>query len=264
MKPRRLALTGPAAAAVHGLDGFRDIEWQQTWCVPWGGEMKPGDRTVRTRAWPTPKIVDDVPVCPIDLVIRHLNAFPADLLGRPDGLSAIDRVELAFEHAARLGHEPSPAGGGCMPGDVLLRQVMKRRGDTVPTESYAETRAVQVFRQWDIHPWRQIPIMERDRISFPADFLIPFRRRRRRPDIIRTCDGVLVEIDSREFHENEFERDHDRGSTYDSLGFHWISITPRQIEQHHQARVRKTIDDAFRRAGQPTWPHRSPNSPPIG
>jgi hypothetical protein len=251
MKPRRLALSGPAAAALYGLDGFRDIDWQQTWCVPWGGELIPGDRTVRTRAWATPQIMHDLPVCSIDLVIRHLNAFPADLLNRPDGLSATDRVELAFEHAARLGHKLAPAAGGRMPGDVLLRQVMKQRHDSVPTESYAETRAVQVFRQWDIHPWRQIPIIERGRISFRADFLIPFRQYRRRPEIIRTCDGVLVEVDSREFHENEFERDHDRGSTYDALGFHWISLTPRQIE-HQPARVRKTIDGAFRRAGQPT------------
>lgn len=251
MKPRRIALTGPAAAALYGLDGFRDIEWQPTWCVPWSCEVAPGDRTVRTRAWDTPQLVDEVPVCPIDLVMRHLNVFPNDLRGRSDGLSPIDRVELALEHAARLGHKVLPASGGCMPGDVLLRDVMKRRGDGIPTESYAETRAVQVLRQWDIDPWRQIPITERGRISFRADFLIPFRPRRRRPDVIRACDGVLLEIDSREFHEPSFERDHDRGSTYDALGFHWISLTPRQIEQH-PAKVRKVIDGAFRRAGHPT------------
>jgi hypothetical protein len=251
VKHRRIALTGPAAAGLYGLDGFRDIEWQQTWCVPWGGDLTPGDRTLRTRAWVQPELMDDLPVCPIDLVIRHLNAFPTDLMGRPDGLSAIDRVELAVEHAARLGHMLAPAAGGRMQGDVLLRQVMKRRSEGVPTESYAETRAVQVFRQWDIHPWRQIPILERGRISFRADFLIPFRRGRPRPEIIRRCDGVLVEIDSREFHAPVFERDHDRGSTYDALGFHWISLTPRQIE-HQQARVRKAIDGAFLRAGQPT------------
>lgn len=251
MRYRRIALTGPAAARAYGLDGFKDIEWPLTWCVPWGGELAGNDRTVRTRSWQPPEIVGDVPVCSLDVVVRHLNAFPVDLLNRSDGLLPIDRVELAFEHAARLGRTVRPASGGSMPGDVMLRQVLQRRGDPIPTESYAETRAVQLFRCWNLAPWRQIPILDRGRISFRADFMIPFDGRRRRPEVVRPSDGVLVEIDSREFHELEFDRDHDRGSTYDALGFHWISATPRQVEQQ-PIKVRRALEGAFRRVGLPT------------
>ncbi len=250
MRHRRLALTGPAAAALYQLDGFRDYKWPHSWCVPWGNNTYPGDRTVQARRWEVPQMIGDIPVCSVELVVRHLHAFPADLVSRADGIAPIDRVELAVEHILRLGHTLCAARGGSMSGDALLRSVLLRRGNNVPTESYAETRAVQRFREWDIQPWRQIPIMEKGRIEFRADFMIPFRRRRR-PDIIRPCDGLLIEIDSREFHEHQFERDHERGSTYDALGYHWISVTPNQIE-HQPTKVRKALDGASRRAHPPT------------
>jgi very-short-patch-repair endonuclease len=91
---------------------------------------------------------------------------------------------------------------------------------------------------------------EEGRTKFRADFMIPFRRRLR-PDTVRPSDGLLIEIDSREFHENQFDRDHERGSTYDALGFHWISVTPNQIE-YQPTKVLKALEGASRRAHPPT------------
>jgi very-short-patch-repair endonuclease len=247
MRSRRLALTGPSAAALYELDGFRDLTWPDLWCAPYTGD--PGDRIVRTRAWIEPTLLGDVPVCPIETVIRHLNAVPSDLLGVADGLAPQDRVELAAEHALRQGVKLRAAAGGAMTGDEMLRKVLARRGSEPPTESYAETRAVQVFRTFGLRPWRQIPILENGRIVFRADFMLPFIQSQR-PDVIRTSLGLLIEIDGREFHEPQFERDHRRGSTYDTLGFNWVSFTPTQIETQPKA-VQKAICGAFSRAGYP-------------
>lgn len=250
MRRCRIALTGPSAAAAYELDGFRDQPWPESWCVPVGSKALPSDRLVRTRHWQVPQLFDDIPICPLELVVRHLFAFPSDLAARKDGIAARDRVELAVEHALRLGTRVSAGSGGAMHGDVLLRSILRERGSVAPTESYAETRAVQVFRQWGIEPWRQIPIVENGRIRFRADFMLPFSGQQR-PPLVRASHGLLIEIDGREFHEPQFERDHDRGTTFDALGYHWVSFTPTQIETQ-PAKVRRAIEGALRRAGHPT------------
>ncbi len=244
MTHRRIAMTGPYAAAVYGLDGFKDIDWPQLWCAPIGGES--GERVVRTRRWETPVEVADVRLCPIETVVRHLNAVPLDLVRAADGLAPLDRIELAVEHALRDGANVRAARGRA-PGDQMLHEVLQRRGNVVPTESYAETRAVQLLRTWDLVPWRQIPILRRGRIDFRADFMIPFRQQRR-PETIRASMGLLVEVDSRQFHEGQFERDHRRGAVYNELGYHWITVTPNQIE-HEPGLVRRSLAGALQRAG---------------
>jgi hypothetical protein len=244
MTHRRIAMTGPYAAAVYGLDGFRGIDWPQLWCAPIGGQS--GERVVRTRQWDTPVEIGDVRLCSVETVVRHLNAVPLDLLGTADRIEPVDRVELAVEHALRDGAKVCVARGGA-PGDKMLQTVLKRRGNVVPTESYAETRAVQLLRTWGVVPWRQIPILRRGRIEFRADFMIPFSRQRR-PETIRASMGVLVEVDSREFHEGQFERDHRRGAVYNELGYHWITVTPNQIE-FEPGLVRRSLVGALRRAG---------------
>jgi hypothetical protein len=249
MTHRRIAMTGPYAAAVYGLDGFKDIDWPELWCAPIGGES--GDRIVRTRRWDTPVEVADVRLCPIETVLRHLNAIPLDLLRPTDRLAPLDRVELAVEHALRDGVKVRAARGGG-PGDRMLHEVLRRRGNVVPTESYAETRTVQLLRTWGVVPWRQIPILRRGRIEFRADFMIPFRQQRR-PETIRASMGILVEVDSREFHEGQFERDHRRGAVYNELGYHWITVTPNQIEQEPDL-VRRSLAGALTRAGSDRLP----------
>jgi hypothetical protein len=103
MRQRKIALTGPAAAALYGLDGFREQIWPLLWCVPNG--CATGDRLVQLRKWKVPVWVEQQAVAPIEVVLRHLNAAPTDLFAREDGISPIDRVELAVEHACREGTE---------------------------------------------------------------------------------------------------------------------------------------------------------------
>ena len=232
------ALTGAQAAARWGLDGFRGRDWPLLFCAPYASS--PGKGILRTRLWSVPVIVDGVALAPVATVLRHIGAMT--LSGRID---ALDLVEFALEHALRDGMVELAgltAGGGAQPGDALLRRVLARRPrNEPPTESYAETDAVQRFRSIGLEPWRQIPIIGAGRM-LRADFMISAKRRRR-PVVFRPSDGVLVEIDSREFHEGRFEEDHARETAYDALGFRWLSFTPNQIE-HQWNRVAKAIATA--------------------
>ena len=97
MTYRRLALTGPSAAALYRLDGFRDIAWPDLWCAPITGAS--GDRIVRTRHWTDPTYINDIAVAPVEVVLRHLNAVPADLAGQRD--RALDRV-VRFERESEI------------------------------------------------------------------------------------------------------------------------------------------------------------------
>lgn len=246
MKHRRLALTGPSAAALYDLDGFRDRVWPPLWCAPMAARS--GARIIRSRKWQEPNEIEGVQVCPLPLVLRHLCAVPADLDTSTDGISAVERVELAVENAIRLKTAIDLAMGGAMPGDVILRRIMSVRGDEPATGSYAETRAAQLFRSLNMPAWRQVPVGRLGRIEFRADFMLPFDQIRR-PEVFRPSMGLLVEIDSREFHERQFDRDHHRGSTYDELGYHWVSFTPNQIERD-PAFVHRALKGAMSRRGE--------------
>ena len=247
MRQRKMALTGPAAAALFGLDGFRDRVWPNLWCVPHGAD--PGHRIIRTRAWEDPIEVGGQLVCPPSLAIRHLNAYPDDLTGVDDGICPRDRVELAVEHALRLGVAVSAGRGGSMSGDRLLHEVLALRGDEPPTESYAETRAVQLLRSFGLDVWRQVPIMVSGRVRFRADLMIGYRAQRR-PEVFRPDHGLLLEVDSREHHADNFDHDMDRNSNYSALAFHWIGIAPNHIERRPEL-VRRAVAGALRRAGHP-------------
>jgi hypothetical protein len=244
MRQRRIALTGPPAAALYGLDGFRDLTWPDLWCTPKGARQ--GPRLVQTADWHAPEQLGDVPVCPLPVVLRHLNAEPDDLIELPDRISPRDRLELAVEHALRDG-TPVVARFGSAPGDRLLREVLQLRGDEPPTESYAETRALQLLRSLGITPWRQIPILQNGRFAYRADFMIPFQPRRRRPQVFGPHDGMLVEIDSREHHAENFERDIQRNETYRRLGFECAAFTPNQIE-HKPSFIRQSLRSRIQRA----------------
>jgi hypothetical protein len=230
MRARRIALTGPAAAALHGLDGYRNQSWPLTWCVPATTTNVPG--AIRTRRWLDPVEIGAMPVAPVSTVLRHLHVTE-----RRNGMSAVERAELALEHALRLeaveAGDLSTPGSRC-PGDRLLSDLLRRRDGEPPTESYAETRAVQLVRSLGYRCWRQVPILDRSTVVHRVDLVLPFRRLRR-PDVLIPGDGLLVEIDSREFHERSFERDHRRQSTYDRLGHPWVSFTPTQVERDRRA-----------------------------
>ena len=237
MRERRIALTGPQAAALHRLDGFREHDWPLRWVGPAGGRGS-GD-VIRTRHWTEPNMIGEVPVAPVALVLRHLGGLPAV----SDGLSDRDRLELAVEHALRdelvgLDDLRVPFGRGS--GDRLLQEILALRGTEPATESYAETRALQRFRSFGLTPWRQVPIVERGKTLHRVDFVIPFRARTRRPVLFLPGHGFVIEIDSRGFHDGRFYEDHERTLTYDALGYHWQAFTPNQIE-HQPERVRRAI-----------------------
>ena len=259
MSCARLALTGPHAAALYGLDGYRDLVWPARYCAPLGAASRAG--VVRTRWWEDPVAIGDTWVAPLRLVLRHLGDDPdprrlvgVDGHGRDDGLDVGCRVELALEHALRSGEvrvgELRHLGGSRTAGDQLLRSLLAQRGDEPPTESYAETRAVQLLRQFGMAPWRQVPVVAGGRIAHRVDFVIPRSRgirRPRRPELLTPADGLLLEVDGRGVHEPQFERDHRRDSTYDALGFHWLALTASQI-LHEPSQCHAAILGAFRKA----------------
>jgi hypothetical protein len=129
----------------------------------------------------------------------------------------------------------------------MVRMILRLRRGEPPTESYAETRWVQLLRANGLQCWRQVPILDGHRVIHRVDTVIPFNQRRKRPALLLPSDGILGEVDSREFHENRFEEDHDRESNYDRLGFHWISVTPNMVE-HRPGRAIAALYGAIRRA----------------
>lgn len=244
---REFALTGPCAAAVLGWDGFAGYPWPPLWCTKHFGRTI--DQGIQTRLWRPPIEVHGHLVAHPALVLRHLGKGDLD---QPDALSPRDRIELATEHALRAGLVQLGdlrVGGGANDGDRVMREVLKLRKDEPPTESYAETRWVQLLRANDLVCWRQVPVVDGTRQLHRVDTVVPFNQRRPRPAILLPSDGVLVEVDSREFHANRFEEDHRRENNYDRLNYHWISITPNQIEHRPQA-VLSGLRGAFRRAGR--------------
>jgi hypothetical protein len=239
-----VVLTGAAAAARLGLDGFRDIVWPHRYATPYNGHG--GHQILRTRHWQPPKLIDGELLAALPIVLRHLNAYPEDLDGIPDGISSQDRVELATEHVRRLRHKVMVPRNAQGPGDQLLRLVRQLSGNEPPTESYAETRSLQWFRTVGLHPWRQINIVingKKYRIDFGFSLGVRYRPLRTRPNHLLFC-----ELNSKEFHEGRFEQDSDKRNALDQAGFHHIGLTPNQIT-HHPERALATITGAIRRAG---------------
>ena len=247
MRSTPLALTGPAAAAAYRLDGFRDLDWPLRWCGPRSGSHT--NEAVRTSRWKEPVLIGEVHVAPIELVLRHLGNHPEDL--RVDSTTPEQRIELALEHALRDGMVSLDAldvRGARSKGDALLRLALQLRRDEPPTESYAETRADQFLRSLGYWCWRQVPLVG---ANHRVDFVLPARpspKRRPRPVPFRPGDGLIIEIDSREFHERAFERDRARQTNYDRLGYRWVAFTPNQIERSPLL-VAQTIE-AVRESGR--------------
>jgi hypothetical protein len=239
---RTAVLTGAAGAAKLGLDGFRDIEWPALWCSPSTTRRQEG--LIRTSKWMQPVLVDDQRVAHPVLILRHIGEQMKVLGSQPDRLKALARIEYAVEHCLREGfvtledlHEPHGRGAG----DQLLRELLYLRGDEPAAESYAEVSAIQLLRSWGLHCWRQLAVTENGRIKHRVDFVIPFDQTRCRPTQLQPNDGLLLEVDSHEFHVGRFEEDHQRQTTYDLLGFRWTTVTPNQLRDSPN-RVRRAIE----------------------
>jgi hypothetical protein len=253
-------LTGPAAAAELGLDGFRGIAWPEMWCGP--TSHRPATGLIRTRHWQAPILLGDIWLAHPVLILRQLGCLHALTETREDGLSARDRVELGVEHALRIGLvtvADLTIKSSRSIGDQLLRQVLALRSGEPPTESYAETRALQILRSWDIRCWRQLWIYENGRPKHRVDFVIPFNQSAHRPQVLTPDMGLLVEIDGREFHDARFEEDHQRQSTYDLLGFWWTTFTPTQLERQ-SSRSRAALESMLRRSQRNTQSTKYPVS----
>lgn len=255
--PRRSAvLTGPLAAAQLQWDGFRDLPWPRSWAAP--ATVRPHPEVFRTRDWLEPIRVNGLELAHPILILRQLgndiSTFPDD-----PKISHLERIELAVEHALRNGLDladlrRSSVWKSRAQGDMLLSSVLLDRGFEPPAESFAETRQIQWLRDWEYCCWRQVPIHERGRVKHRVDLVVPFdqgRARIWRPQLLVPSDGLLLEVDSREFHQDRFEQDHARETTYDLLGFSWMSFTPNQLE-HHPARARAAFERRFEQARRNT------------
>lgn len=262
--PRTIApppvLTGPFAARLLDLDGFRDIDWLPQLCLPVGFRSEPG--VLRTRRRLPPIRVGDVDLAHPATVLRHL-ASDHDALHRAvgiDGIDPVDRVEFAVEHALRsmlVEMQQLRVSGSSAPGDRAMHAVLNRRGHVPPTESFAETAAVQSFRVAGWEPWRQVPIIgATGRILQRCDFFLPFRPMPR-PRIALPQHGMIIEIDGRTYREGSFEADHARQTTYDELGFHWVTFSAHQV-LHRPDQMLRAIESAVRRAeARPFRPRRN-------
>jgi hypothetical protein len=241
-------LTGPAAAAVLGLDGYRDIDWPLLYCV--GHSGKGDHQTLRVRNIGEPLRVEGIYVAQHHTVLRHLGEVPdsrAGSRGFPHtgvGLALRDRIEFAVEHCLRMGWvDPADLRNSAShrQGDRLLRELLDLRGAEPAAESYAEVQALQLFRDWGHRVYRQIPVIERGRLKHRIDFLVARPGITRRPEYARPDLGVYPEIDSREFHERQFEKDQLRQNTYDVLGLSWMTISPTMITKNPQ-RIRIALE----------------------
>ncbi len=246
------ALTGPAAAAVLQLDGFRGIDWPLLWTSP--STCRAAPFLIRTRLWLSPTLVEHQLIAHPVLILRHLGEGLTLSSNSGDSISALERIELAVEHALRVGLvtlEELRIRSSRLMGDQLLHIVLAFRGDEPPTESYAETRAVQTLRKWGLTCWRQMWLYEHGRRKHRVDLVIPFDQKMRRPSRLRPDLGLLFEVDSREFHEGRFEEDHARQTTYDLLGFEWVTFTPNQLE-HQAGRARLALETRLNRGPRTT------------
>lgn len=227
MHARKQMVTGPLGAALHGLDGYREIEWRPRWCVPI--RSIGGEDVIRTRRWAEPVMIDDVPVAPLELVLRHLDTTPD---GLSDRISPLQRVEYAVEHAYRAGRITRSGlamRGAQSPGERLLLAVLRQRGGEPATGSFAETTMAQVLRRHRFAAWRQVAIVGPNGRKYVADFLVPFRPGLRRPTFVARHHGVIVEVDGRGPHAPQLERDYARNKAYDDLDLNWLAITPTQV-----------------------------------
>jgi hypothetical protein len=188
------------------------------------------------------------------LVIRSL-FLQLDQLG-DDRITPIERIELAIECALRrklvtLKQLRALCGRG-WPSTAFAELLDQRRKEP-PTESFAETRAVQLLRRRGYTVYRQLPVLIDGRKDYRIDLVIAFELTERRPRYFSADIGVGIEVDSQQWHDGKFERDRQRQCDYDALGLHWVSITARMIERQRPL-VFAAIGGAFRRSGRRSRP----------
>lgn len=230
-------VAGQAALALHQLDGF-DQPVPIWIAVP---PSSTGRGTTRRReALGPPVLIEGVRVAAIEEAMVDAGA---DLAPRPGcaaaavELPATDLVELAVEAALRLGLttfaamvEAAEAAAQSRPGRRTLATVLQRRGDVTPTESYLETRCIQVLRDAGIVGFdRQVELF--DERGFIG-----------RVDLFR--DGVAIETVGKAWHLPRYDADHARYARIAALGLVVLPFTFDHVE-HDAGHVVRTTHRAL-------------------
>ncbi len=220
-------LSRQAAAAVWSLDGFEVGKVPIELNVP----RRQHPRRAGTHRPVTANgsvLVSGVPVTPILTTLLELGAGLPERWATSQQLqllTADDLVELAVESALRdercnlasLLDEVSGAARS-HPGGMVLGRVLDRRpADAPPTESYLETRTVQVFRNAGLPDLeRQVEIRDRD-----GTFLgrVDFARGR-----------AIVEVDGHLTHDERPVEDRRRWTRLTAAGYQLAVLTHEDIE----------------------------------
>ena len=214
-----------AAAALWGLDGFADGAAPVVLVGRSARSRLPG--VCRTTCLPQAEIVRGMRV---SSVMDTLIDLGAGLRSAPSGvhvLTPADRVELALESALRHGFvaldevmRALAAAPTQRPGRSVLALVMRRRPEGAPpTESFLETRGIQVLRNAGAPDGRrQVDLFdERGRFVGRVDLVV---------------GRTIIEFDGREHHARvgAFERDRHRWRAWQRLGYRIVPSTWVDVE----------------------------------
>ncbi|MFN0026425.1 MAG: hypothetical protein ACKV2O_04450 [Acidimicrobiales bacterium] len=246
---RRLVQWGPgvvvarsSAAALWCLDGFEPPVPITVNTDPRSGLRHAGVRRV-TPIEPFETIAG-FPVTGIGQTLIELGAGLAARPGArndPTKLTADELVELAVESALReaLTTEADLLDllarvDGRRRGAAVLQRVLERRPYGAPaTESYLETRGVQVLRRAGVGPGcRQVEV--RDRRG----------RYIKRVDLV-LADRVIVEFDGNAFHDPEI--DHDLWTAFVAAGYQFVPAGFAKVTRHPSklvAQIRDALEAA--------------------
>jgi very-short-patch-repair endonuclease len=214
-----VVLTGQAAAALSGFDGFEPG-------VPIAVQVAPSTAVARPRARRLRRLEPPERVSGIWCTSpgETLLGLAADLRPRPGcsaasrRLPAVDLVELAVEPALRNGlvtidglAELCARADAKRPGRAVLLDVLDRRPDQPPTESYLETRLVQLLRDAGLPTFdRQVELRDEEGPIGRVDF---------------TLASVVVEAVGRQWHLETFGPDHRRYARLAAAGHVLLPVT---------------------------------------
>lgn len=176
--------------------------------------------------------VADIPITGCEQTLCELGGAPH---------ASLDEVELALESALHqrlvsLDALRAVARTARRPGAAALRAVLARRpSGAAPTESYLETRMVQLLRRHGLpEPERQVDQFDRHGHIGRLDLVI---------------GTVVIELDGRRHHDSDhaFHADRLRWSRLQACGFTVLVFTYDQVERD-AATVAAIVRDSIRRA----------------